>query len=99
MVPLARTFLRVPVSSCAVAPVAAAARTSATKSATARRTRMAPSRDARSELGFNRRNRRDVAFPAGDHRCRKAVADDVGGGAAHIEELVDAEHEQQTGFR
>src|SRR5471032_147134 len=38
-------------------------------------------------------------FPLGDHGGRDGVADRVGGGAAHVQELVDAHQQQQARFR
>ncbi|AEK60525.1 hypothetical protein CFU_0690 [Collimonas fungivorans Ter331] len=40
-----------------------------------------------------------LAFPLRNHRSGDAVADHVGGSAAHVEELVDADDQQDAGFR
>ena len=40
-----------------------------------------------------------LALPLGDHRRGQRVADDVGGRAAHVEEGVDAQDQQQSFLR
>src|SRR4030095_12077039 len=41
----------------------------------------------------------ELPFPFGDDRGSDAVADHVGRGAAHVEELVDPPDQQTTGLR
>src|SRR5262249_31408513 len=42
--------------------------------------------------------RTQIAFPLGNYRRGDRIADHVGGTASHVEELVDAHHQEQAGF-
>src|SRR5277367_2160645 len=97
MVLLSRTFFKVPVSSCARAPdmAAASAANTATKTSGPR------TGPGLRRLGFGRCAidcRRRLALPAPDHGAGQAVADHIRGGAAHVEKLVDADDQQQSGL-
>src|SRR5689334_22007747 len=48
----------------------------------------------RSNIG----SRSQLAFPFGDNGSGDTVADDVGCRTAHVEEVVDSEQEQESGF-
>src|SRR5262245_43979255 len=76
------------------APAAAAARAGRLAPCVA----MAASRRLRLQGRFRLGLRHVFALPFRHHCGCQRVADDVGGGAAHVEELVDAEDQQQAGL-
>src|ERR1043165_4385733 len=41
----------------------------------------------------------ELSFPAGDDRCGNCISNDVGCGAAHVEDLIDSQQQQQSGNR
>src|SRR3954469_6470442 len=104
MVPVSLIFLSVPDSAPMAASCAAAGEPSIaprirpTRSYPVR-ARMTASRRARRQHW--RRFRRDVyllALPLRHHGGRQRIADHVGGGTAHVEELIDADDQQQAGL-
>src|SRR5215472_17668043 len=60
------------------------------------------SRDGRPRRNRRRRlllGRAELLLELGDRRRRERIADHVGGAAAHVEELVDSEDQQEPGLR
>src|SRR5580693_8040846 len=103
MVPESLIFLSVPDSAVTLASCAAAGSASAAANNKPGNTDRTPIMTRSRRLLGQRRLRLDrrmhlLALPFRHHGGGERIADHVGGGAAHIEELVDADDQQQSGF-
>src|ERR1700722_16236559 len=103
MVPLSLIFLSVPDSTPTLASCAAAGSARAAANRKPGNTCRAPIMTRSSRLLGQHRLRLDrrvhlLALPFRHHGGGERIADHIGGGAAHVEELVDADDQEQSGL-